>query len=208
MADLGNNIDPKTMTLSEDIPLLNALNVKYLLVQVKDGQSVPIINPFINGNAWFVNDIKFANSPDEEMKDLNTFDSKKTAIVNKEWTNLGLSNTIKKDSLASIELIDYKPNYIKYTSNNTNEGVAVFSEVYYPKGWKATIDGKEIAIFRADYVLRALQIPAGKHLIEFKFEPEVIKTGSTISLFSSIGMVFLIIGGLYFERKKKWYGLN
>jgi uncharacterized membrane protein YfhO len=79
----------------------------------------------------------------------------------------------------------------------------VFSEIYYPKGWKATIDEKEASIYRVDYTLRGLQIPKGKHTIEFKFEPEVVKTGSTIALFSSIGMILLIVGGVYFENRKK-----
>jgi LPXTG-motif cell wall-anchored protein len=92
---------------------------------------------------------------------------------------------------------------LKYTSNNSNDGFAVFSEIYYKDGWKATIDGKEAAIYRVNYTLRGLEIPKGKHTIEFKFEPEVVKTGSTIALFSSIGMILLIIGGVYFERKKK-----
>jgi uncharacterized membrane protein YfhO len=80
--------------------------------------------------------------------------------------------------------------------------LAVFSEIYYPKGWKITIDGKETEQIRANFVLRAIEIPAGKHTIEFKFEPEVVKTGSSIALFSSIGMLVLLIGGIYFETKK------
>ena len=92
---------------------------------------------------------------------------------------------------------------MKYTSNNANEGLAVFSEMYYKNGWNAYIDGKKTDHIQADYVLRALEIPAGKHTIEFKFEPQVIQTGSTITLFSSIGMLLLLVGGIYFERKKK-----
>jgi len=205
ISDLGQNIDPKTFSLTQDIPALDALNVKYLLVQVKDGQSVPITNPYANGNAWFVHSIQLVNSADAEIKAMEHFDSKQVAIVNTDMKSNFQSTTLVKDSLAVLQLKKYKPNFIQYVSNNKNEGIAVFSEVYYPKGWKATIDGKEAAIFRADYVLRALQIPAGKHIIAFKFEPEVVKTGSTIALFSSIGMVLIIIGGLYFERKKVWY---
>lgn len=97
----------------------------------------------------------------------------------------------------------YEPNYIKYVSNNTNKGLAVFSEIYYPKGWNVTIDGKEAEHFKVDYTLRALEIPAGKHSIEFKFEPQVVKTGSTITLISSIVMILLLLGGIYFENRKK-----
>ena len=188
-----------------NIEVLNMLNVKYIIQTDSTGASVPVANPEFNGNAWFVNDIKLVNSADEEMKALTAFNSKKTAIINKEWSSSLPNTTIKKDSLASIKLLSYKPNKIKYVSTNDNEGVAVFSETYYPKGWIATIDGKEATIFRSNYVLRTLKIPAGKHIIEFKFEPEVVKVGGTIALVSSIGMVLLIIGGLYFERKKQWY---
>jgi len=199
------------MTLIKEIPMLNALNIKYLIVQTQDGESVPIINPMTNGNAWFVNSIQFVNSADEEMKSISKFDSKNVAIINEnEFGKLVKNNkvTFEKDSLASIKLDNFKPNVVRYTSNNTNDGLAVFSEVYYPKGWNATIDGKAADIFRVNYVLRGLKIPAGKHSIEFKFEPEVVKTGGTIALFSSVGMMVLIIVGLYFERKKKWYATN
>lgn len=203
LGNIGESVDPKTMSLTKNIPILNALNVKYLLLQTQDGQSVPITNPNTNGNAWFVDSLKFVNSADEEMKALTGFDSKKVAIVNESWKKTIKLNTIKADSLATITVDTYKPNYIKYTSNNTNEGIVVFSEVYYPKGWHVYIDGKNTEHFSADYVLRALQIPAGKHTIEFKFEPEVVKTGSMIALFSCIGMLLLLAGGIYFENKKK-----
>ena len=91
---------------------------------------------------------------------------------------------------------------LKYKSNNKNLGLAVFSEMYYAEGWNATIDGKAASHFRADYVLRAMKIPAGKHTIEFKFEPQVVKTGSTISLISFILMILLLGGAIYFEQKK------
>ena len=110
-------------------------------------------------------------------------------------------NTFEKDSLASIQLTQYQPNHLKYVSNNKNDGFAVFSEMYYSKGWKAAIDGQEAPIFNVNYVLRGLQTPAGKHTIEFKFEPEVVKTGGTIALISTILMVLLVGLGLYFQKK-------
>ncbi|MFN3753675.1 YfhO family protein [Flavobacterium sp.] len=201
--DLGQMIDPETMTLNTSIPILNALNIKYLLVQTKDGESVPITNPFINGNAWFISELKTVNSADEEMKVLGKIDTKNVATRNSnDFTKSGLTPTFKKDSLATIKLEEHKPNYIKYTSTNSNDGFAVFSENYY-QGWKATIDGKETDILRVDYVLRGLAVPKGKHTIEFKFEPQVVKTGSTIALVSSILMVLVIIGVVYFEQKGK-----
>ncbi len=205
LADLGSNIDPKTLSLTKSIPILDALNIKYLLVEVKDGQSVPITNPFINGNAWFVSELKGVKSADEEMKALDKLDTKNTATLNiNEFSMVYKSaDKFKVDSLSTIKIEEYKPNYIKYTSNNTNDGFAVFSETYYKDGWKATIDEQASPIARVDYVLRGLAIPKGKHTIEFKFEPEVVKTGSTIALFSSIGMLLVIIGGVYFDQKKR-----
>ncbi len=185
-----------------NLEMLNMLNVKYIIQTNEKGEEFPVQNPEINGNAWFVNQIKLVNSADAEMKALNKLDSKNVAIVN--ITDFEVSKkSFAKDSTAAISLISYKPNQLKYSSSNSNEGFAVFSEIYYKNGWNAYIDGKKENSIRVDYVLRGLQIPAGKHSIEFKFEPQVIKTGSIIVLLSSIGMLFLFIGGIYMERKKK-----
>ncbi|MBG6061255.1 hypothetical protein IWX83_001032 [Flavobacterium sp. CG_9.1] len=185
-----------------NIEVLNMLNVKYVIQKDKEGKEFPVSNPDVNGNAWFVSQVKLVNSADQEMKALENLDSKNVAVVNNK--DFQLKNVaFAKDSSATITLENYKPNYLKYVSNNSNEGLAVFSEMYYGKGWNAYIDGKSVSHIRVDYVLRALNIPAGKHTIEFKFEPQVIKTGSTITLISSIGMLLLLVGGIYFERKKK-----
>jgi len=185
-----------------NIEVLNMLNVKYVIQKDKQGKEFPVSNPDVNGNAWFVSQVKLVNSADEEMKALDSLDSKNVAVVNSK--DFEIKNTaFAKDSSATITLENYKPNYLKYDSNNSNEGLAVFSEMYYAKGWNAYIDGKKSDHIRIDYVLRALRIPAGKHTVEFKFEPQVIKTGSTITLISSIGMLLLLIGGIYFERKKR-----
>lgn len=184
-----------------NIEILNMLNVKYIIQTDSTGAAFPVQNPDINGNAWFVQNIKFVQNADQEMKALDKLDTKNVAVMNAKEFEIK-NKAFAKDSVATIILDSYKPNHLKYTSKNSNEGLAVFSEMYYKNGWKATIDGKETEIFRVNYALRALQIPAGKHTIEFKFEPQVVKTGSTIALFSSIGMLFLLIGGIYFERKK------
>jgi len=189
-----------------NVRVLNMLNVKYVIQSDENGQKLALVNPAANGNAWFVEKIKFVNSANEEMKALDNLDTKKIVVVNtliNEGQDFKGSESIAKDSTSSIQLTSYKPNQLKYVSNNTSAGFAVFSEMYYQNGWKATLDGKETEIFNVNYVLRGLQIPAGKHTIEFKFEPEVIKTGSTIALMSSIGMLLLIGAGVYFERKKK-----
>ena len=185
-----------------NMEILNMLNVKYVIQTDSTGNSIPIQNPKANGNAWFVKNLKLVQTADEEMNALDKLDTKNTAVVNKKEFDTKYK-VFAKDSLASVNLDSYKPNHLKYTSNNNNDGLAVFSEMYYENGWKATIDGKETEIFRVDYALRGLQIPAGNHTIEFKFEPQVIQTGSTITLISCIGMLFLLIGGIYFEDKKR-----
>lgn len=187
---------------NNNMEILNMLDVKYVIQTNKEGKEFPTSNPNANGNAWFVSKVKLVNSADEEMKALDSLDSKNMAVVNSK--DFEIKNTaFAKDSSATITLENYKPNYLKYTSENAKEGLAVFSEMYYGKGWNAYIDGKKSDHIRVDYVLRGLQIPAGKHTIEFKFEPQVVKTGSTITLISSVGMLLLLVGGIYFERKKK-----
>lgn len=187
-----------------NVRVLNMLNVKYVIQSDENGQKIALANPAANGNAWFVENVKLVKSANEEMKALDSLENKKEVVlVNNHKSVASLPLKFTKDSLSTIHLVAYKPNQLKYSSNNTNEGFAVFSEMYYQNGWKAMIDGKEAPVYRVNYVLRGLQIPAGKHTIEFKFEPEVVKTGSTLALFSSIGMLILIGAGVYLERKKK-----
>jgi hypothetical protein len=196
-------IDTTTLSLTKNIPVLDALNVKYLILQTNDGQDVPLINPFAYGNAWFVSDVKTVTTADAEMKAMGTTDLRKTAIVNSADVKKFKPSSIAADSISTITLKVHKPNYLKYISRNAAEGLAVFSEIYYPKGWNVFIDGKPADHFRADYTLRAMFVPAGNHTIEFKFEPQVVKTGSMISLVSALGMLILIGGGIYFERKRQ-----
>jgi hypothetical protein len=186
-----------------NLEILNMLNVKYVIQTDKEGKEYPIINPDANGNAWFVNQVEFVQNSDAEMKALDKLNSKEVAVINEnEFADIN-NKAFAKDSSATITLDSYLPNDLKYTSKNSKDGLAVFSEMYYGKGWKALIDGKETSIMRADYALRAIVVPAGKHTIEFKFDPQVVKTGSMITLVSSIGMLFLLVGGIYFERKKQ-----
>lgn len=203
LPEIVQSVDMETMALGREFPILNMLNVKYLLVQANDGSNVPLENPFANGSAWFTQKITIAESPDEVMKNLNSFNPKQEALIIKgKDTALPESKNFNADSTAVITLDTHKPNYIKYASQNSNDGFAVFSEIYYPYGWNAYIDGKLTPHYEVNYVLRGMNIPAGKHTIEFKFEPQVVQTGGTISLISCILMVLLIGGGVYAERKK------
>ena len=188
-----------------NMEVLNMLNTKFIIQTDKEGKEFPTYNPNHNGNAWFVQMVKFVNSPDQEMKALDSLDSKKVVVVNQPEFGpffKGDLTSFNVDSTATIQLLSYQPNHLKYVSNNSNPGVAVFSEMYYADGWNATIDGESASHFRADYALRAMKIPAGKHSIEFKFEPQVVKTGSTIALISFILMILLLGIAIYMEQKK------
>ncbi|HSM64551.1 MAG TPA: YfhO family protein [Gillisia sp.] len=185
-----------------NMSVLNMLNVKYIIVPTEEG---PIAqqNPNAMGNAWFVENIKWVDSPDEEILSLADTDLKTTAIVNAELkSKLKLSK--QQDSIASIELVSQQPNELIYKSISTKGQFAVFSEMYYGNGWKSFVDGKEMPHYNVDYVLRGMEIPSGEHTITFKFEPQVIKTGSTIALTSSILLGILTVGGLFliFRRKE------
>ena len=208
MDTLGSMVDTKTLSLNKSIPIINTFNIKYLIVGTEKGD-IPIVNPFHNGNAWFVKELKIVKNADEEINALGKVDTKNVAIANRD-PDEHISKLMLKDenfvtdSLATIKLNVYKPNHLIYTSNNANNGFAVFSEIYYKNGWKVVIDGTpQGKIEKVDYTLRGMHIPKGKHTIEFKFEPQVVKTGSTIALFSSIGMLLVIIGGIYFDKNGK-----
>jgi Bacterial membrane protein YfhO len=180
--------------------VLNMLNTKYIIAQNEEGEVFPYSNIDANGNAWFISELEQKSSANEEIMALDSLDNKTKAV----YTGFdGLQNKFVVDSLATIKLVEYKPNYLKYESRNSNEGFAVFSENYYAQGWSAYIDGEVTPHVRVNYILRGLQIPEGNHTIEFKFEPGVIKTGSNIAMASSIMLMLLLAVGLFFEFKKK-----
>jgi uncharacterized membrane protein YfhO len=169
------------------------LNTKYFITPKGQAQQ----NPDAKGNAWFVDTITIVPNADAEIAALNGFNPTTTAIVDTRFSKQmteGLDNTS-----ASIVLTEYKPNYLKYNSSSTNDGVAIFSEIYYDKGWNAYVDNKLTSHFRANYVLRGMQVPAGNHTVEFKFEPTSYHTGETIAYASSI-ILLLLLGICILQR--------
>ncbi|RIA09852.1 hypothetical protein OE09_1698 [Flavobacteriaceae bacterium MAR_2010_72] len=183
-----------------NLNVLNMLNAKYIIADGEDSSVFPYVNEDANGNAWFVNELEKLNSANEEMLALDSLNTKQKAVTTFEELK---SSKFEVDSLAAIELLEFLPNYLKYQSTNANDGFAVFSEMYYGNGWVSLIDGEAAPHYRVDYALRGMKIPAGEHTIEFKFDPQVIKTGSRISLASSVVLGLLIMIGLYYEFKKK-----
>ena len=179
--------------------VLNMLNTKYIIYQNRQGDIEYFENENANGNAWFVDEIESFETANDEILALNKINTKTTAIANASDLK---SKRFVKDSMASIQLVDYKLNHLVYETKNTEDGFAVFSEVYYKNGWDVTIDGVEVNHYNVNYVLRGLEIPKGTHNVVFTFNPTVVRTGSTISLVSSMLLVLLILGqGLLIYRK-------
>ncbi len=178
--------------------ILNMLNMRYLIYN-KDAQ--PIFNPHVNGAAWIVDNYKVVANADEEMLALGVENLKTTAIIDEKSAQKLSKITI--DSTAKINIEIYEPNKLIYKSEALTEQIAVFSEIFYDKGWNVYIDGEKAEYFRANYLLRAMVIPAGSHEIIFKFEPQSFKIGNNIAKASSILLIILLGIGIYTHKKKK-----
>jgi len=182
-----------------NVNVLNMLNTKYIVIKDEKQGIFPYTNPEANGNAWFIKHLKRLGSANSEIKALDTLQNKFTAVYT------GVHKISKKnyklDTLAYVKLKQVQPNYLKYESNNINDGFVVFSEVFYKHGWKTIIDGQPTSHIRVNYTLRGMEVPAGKHVIEFKFDPDVVKVGSKISLASSILFGLLLVLALFFKYK-------
>ena len=182
-----------------NLEVLNMMHVKYIIQTNQEGQPMISENPFTNGNAWFVESIKNVDSSNEEMQALDSLQTRVEAVTQE---NLQV-NEFVIDSSAVVNLVEYRPNYLRYESNNPNDGFVVFSESYYSNGWISTINGKEVDQYKVNYLLRGLSVPAGSHTIEFKFNPQVVAKGAKLSLASSVLVAILLIGGMLFTLRKK-----
>jgi hypothetical protein len=182
--------------------ILNLLNTKYMIFG-NPGEPQVVPNPKANGNAWFVSDLKFVNTPNEEIKSLGEIDSKKTAVINASDKSYFNNKQVQADSTATINLTKYEANELEFKSQSKTPQLAVFSEIYYPHGWKFFVDEKEVPYIKADYLLRAVHVPAGNHHIKMIFEPQVIETGKWISLLCFGLFIALSAFGIYFIYRKK-----
>ncbi|RAJ08393.1 membrane protein YfhO [Chitinophaga skermanii] len=180
---------------------LNMLNTKYIIVPGQQGLSYQQ-NPDALGNAWFVNKVNIVPNANAEMTTLNTMNPKDTAVIDQRMAASLNGYTYGKDSSSQIKLTSYGLNELKYTSSNTQNGFAVFSDIYYPAGWKLLIDGQEAEILRVNYALRGAKIPAGKHELVMKFEPRSYMLGNKISQYSSLLILLLLVVGLVLEALK------
>jgi hypothetical protein len=175
--------------LLSDMAVVNMLNTKYVIYH--PGQE-PLKNPYRFGQAWFVNNLKEVSSAVQELASLRDTDLRNTAIIRDrqvgEWS--GYQNT---DSTGNIRLSTYEPEKLVYEAQVSSDKLTVFSEIYYPKGWNAYIDGKEVEIKRVNYILRALMVPVGKHTIEFRFEPNSVKMANTLAVIGGILIILLVL---------------
>ena len=185
-----------------ELGVLNMLNTRYLIIPVgEEGKSaIPIKNPQANDNAWFIKTLKTVQSPDSEIVGMYGMNTKTEVITNEKFAKeYSYKNTYSGEG--SIKLESYEPNNLVYKSNTKSAQFAVFSEIYYAFGWNAYVDGKVMPHAQVNYVLRGMELPAGEHTIEFKFEPKVYKTGNTIAMIGSILMLLSIAFGLYRHKK-------
>lgn len=188
-------------------PVLNMLNVKYAILPLQDGKTAPVLNPHANGNGWFVCNVKYVNNADEEIMALHNTPLKKVAVVDKKFQDiLGSETSVAETAVGVVQITQYDANKLTYEVNSPKGGVVVFSENYYP-GWTATIDGNPVEIARANYILRAIKVPAGKHTVVFSFDPvsvhvtEGIAYGALILLL--LGVLFLV-----WKDRKAIFNLN
>ena len=184
--------------------ILNMLNTKYFIFPAgQQRQTVPILNPHAYGNAWFVNKVQYVNNANEEVDALDSIIPTETAVVDARFKDVLKGATESyKDSLSSIRLTSYAPNRLTYETNNAQDGIAVFSEIYYPDGWHVTIDGQPAELARADYILRTMYVPAGQHTIEMRFDPTSLHVTEGIAYGALALLVIGIIVAVLIAKRK------
>jgi len=201
-AKIGRYQDLIEFQLSkQNMQVYNMLNVKYFIIPGDDGEEVAQQNPDANGNAWFVKNIKYVKTADQEIRALDSTLTKSTVVVNENNIRKKINFSPELDSLAYIKLTEYSLNSLTYDTSSNKDEFAVFSEIYYKHGWNAYLDGVKQPHTNVNYILRGMEIPKGEHIIKFKFEPSVIKTGSTISLISYALMLLIPLSCFFYFKK-------
>ena len=183
-------------------PVLNMLNMKYAILGTKDSGKVPVMNPWANGNAWFVDKVQYVDDADAELASLHGLATKHVAVADKKFLQVLGDEALQSDSTAKVTLTAYEANRLAYEVNSQKGGVVVFSEIYYP-GWTCTVDGQNTPIARADYVLRAIRIPAGKHTVVMTFDPQTVHLTETIAYTALAILALLLIGFIALAIKKR-----
>ena len=182
-------------------PVLNMLNTKYLILPLQGGQTVPVLNTYAFGNAWFVGDIKYVDNANEELDGVGKINLRHQAVADAKFKEV-LGEAVPEDDMAIVKLTKYEPNELTYDISSTKGGIVVFSEIYYP-GWTATVDGEPVTVGRVDYVLRAINVKAGKHKVVLTFKPKSIRDTETVAYIAFALLFIAIIVGVWFEERKK-----
>ena len=183
-------------------PVLNMLNTKYFIFPLEGGQTVPIQNPYVYGNAWLVDKLSYVSNANEEMDAVGKIDLRHEAVADAKFKEQ-LGEAVVQDTASTVQITGYEPNRLNYEVNSGKGGVLVFSEIYYP-GWTATVDGEPVELGRVNYILRAMNIKPGKHQVELAFFPKTVKTTETIAYVAYVLLLLLMIGmGVMYWRKKK-----
>ena len=199
--DLINEYFSRTDTVR--VPkILNMLNTKYMIFGDAENPEA-VVNPQANGNAWFVSELKFVNSPNEEIKQIGEVDTKKIAVISNEDRKYFDGKPVQPDVAAVLNLTKYQPNELEFKTQSRTPQLAVFSEIYYPKGWKMLIDDQEVPYIKANYLLRAVHVPAGNHTVKMIFEPAVIQTGKVISMITFGLFLILSLAGIFLLYRKR-----
>lgn len=181
-------------------PVLNMLNAKYFIFPLQTGQTVPLQNPYSFGNAWFVDHVEYIDNANDELDALGRLNLRHEAVSDKKFEQT-LGQSERQDSISQVVLDKYEPNELTYTIESSNGGVVVFSEIYYP-GWVATVDGRETELCRADYVLRAIRVEAGKHQVSLTFKPKSVTVTESIA-YGALGILFLLILFIAYKTIRK-----
>ncbi len=182
-------------------PVLNMLNAKYFIVPLQNNKTVPIQNPYVLGNAWFVDKLDFVNNANQELEALGKLNLRHEAVADARFKAV-LGEATPQDSTSVVKLTAYAPNQLTYEVKSATGGVMVFSEIYYPE-WTATVDGKPVEIGRADYVLRALKVDKGQHQVVLTFDPKSVKQTETVAYAAYVVLLLVVLFGLYAEWKRK-----
>lgn len=187
-------------------PVINMLNTKYFIMPLQGGANAPLPNPYAYGNAWFVDKVSYVNNANEELSALGTTDLRHTAVADKAFSDV-LGQSKANDSTATVRLEKYEPNQLEYSVSSKNGGVVVFSEIYYP-GWNATVDGVEVPVGRANYILRAISVKPGSHKVVLDFHPKSVSVTETIAYIATAILMLMFVAIVIVKRKESKMGEN
>ena len=185
------------------MPVINMLNAKYFIMPLQGGKTAPLENPYAMGNGWFVDEVQFVDNANAELDALGKINLHTTAVADKKFEST-LKTAVRQDSPASVQITSYAPNELHYDVSSAKGGVVVFSEIYYP-GWTCTVDGNPVEIVRVNYVLRAINVPAGSHKVVMEFRPKSIETTETVAYTALALLVACVLCIICMQvwRKKK-----